>query len=147
MKSPDEALHILKELFPDSISTNRPLKTRIHVDIELKVLALTSKEIGAALDLHVNSTEYHREVARSMSRRVDLDGTPGDFVSTEDRMVSAAQLNDRAAADMLAGIAMLRKDLRRMAKHAKILDAAMAAGLIPRVVIEGDDGISGEFDA
>jgi sRNA-binding protein len=144
MKTSSETLSLLRSLFPESVGTHKPLKVGIHRDIETKIPALSPKEIGAALDLHVNSTDYHREVARSMSRRLDLDGTPGDFVSTEDRMVSAAQLNDRAAADMLAGIALLRKDLRRMAKQARILDAAMAAALVPRVLAAGDDGTTGE---
>lgn len=155
-KSPAKALRVLRELFPASIGADQPLKVGVHIDISQSVKAMTPEEIADALDLYVNSTPYHRNVARSLSQRVDLAGKPVEPVAADQRQIAAAILNDRAAQDNLRAAKSIRADVAQLVAA---LGAATAEGIllcpnaarvgvtagILKDVIGIDDGF-GEFD-
>lgn len=155
-KSPASTLKLLKALFPASIGADLPLKVGIHVDVAAEVKALSANDIADALDLYVNSTPYHRSVARSLSQRVDLYGKPVEPVAADQRMIAAAVLNDRAAQDNLRAAKSIRADVAQLVAA---LGAAAQEGVLlcPNAARVGvtagflkdaigiDDGF-GEFD-
>jgi sRNA-binding protein len=124
-KSPVTTLAVMKELFPNSIGANLPLKIGVDRDIAQRCAALTSDEISAALHLQCNAPTYLRALLTSMARRVDLDGEPGSGVTENDRFVAAASLIDHASVETVEAVRLLRKDIRAMLKVARTIEAAL----------------------
>jgi sRNA-binding protein len=105
MRSAEDALTVLKALYPASIGAGLPLKVGVHFDIAAERGPLTEAETAAALHLFTGTAEYLRACLPAGAQRVALDGTPVGFVEREHKLIAAARLTDLAAEKIAAAIA------------------------------------------
>ncbi len=105
MRSAEDALTVLKALYPASVGAGLPLQIGCHFDIAASAGPLTEAEVAAALNLHPGSPEYLRACLPAGAQRVALDGTPVCFVERESKLIAAARLTDFAAEKIVAALA------------------------------------------
>jgi hypothetical protein len=96
--SPAECGRRLAELFPALFGgPPRPLKLRVHVDIQARAPGTFTKPVLAAfMRRHTGSTAYLQAVARG-SQRFGLDGEAAGEISAEHRQAAVDELARRRA--------------------------------------------------
>lgn len=93
----EATLTALRLLFPRSVGASLPLKIGVREDISSAIPCLDVEDIASALAILTDSSPYLRNSARSLSKRVALDGTPVAEVEESHRLRAALLLADRAA--------------------------------------------------
>jgi sRNA-binding protein len=111
--SPVECGRKLAELFPALFAgAPRPLKLRVHVDIQARAPGVfTRAALAAFMRRHTGSHAYLQAVARG-TQRFGLDGEPAGDISAEHRQVALDELARRRArhAEKLAQEAQARRE-------------------------------------
>ncbi len=81
-------LAALAEQFPQAFSLNpqrrRPLKVGIKIDLKVRAIAMTDRDINAALHLYCNHPGSWHASTSEGAARVDLDGLPAGAVTAEE---------------------------------------------------------------
>lgn len=96
--TPSACARRLGELFPALFGGSpKPLKLRVHVDIQARAPGEFPKAVLAAfMRRHTGSTAYLQAVARG-GARIDLDGQPAGDISAEHRQAAVDELARRRA--------------------------------------------------
>lgn len=96
--SPGECARRLAELFPALFGgPPKPMKLRVHADIQARAPGLFGKPVLAAfMRRHTGSTAYLQAVVRG-TQRFGLDGEPAGEISDEHRQAAVDELARRRA--------------------------------------------------
>jgi sRNA-binding protein len=96
--SPNECARQLAELFPALVGgAPKPLKLRVHADIQARAPGVFAKPVLAAfMRRYTGSTVYLQAIARG-TQRIGLDGEAAGEISAEHRQAAVDELARRRA--------------------------------------------------